>query len=801
MSQSLRRMTHYSFCPDTMTPRLSPLFLALAVAGCASAPRDHALVSATAAPAPSAEMVSPSADASMGARAPSEQPPQAPESRSTTVSKRSSGTQLYPGTDQMVKADLAPRTDAVLARGDRVSLNFEGAPIGQLAQALLGDLLQLNYTVDAGADIPISLRTHQPIPRPQVLDVLDAALLPHDLAIVRDPAGVYHVTKRSATPGARPVVGAARVRELPGAGIVIAPLNHIGAAEMAKILAPVAPREALVHVDTLRNVLVLQGSKAQLTGWLDLVDAFDVDFLAGMSVGVFVLEYANVNDVRDAMQMLLGTDRAGEIVGQAASAAGSIPAQATGGPQGAATATVGAASASVNPLAGLLRVLPIERLNALVVVTPRQHILTQVEAWIRRLDRPTDAHESALFVYPVQHGSAVDLAEMLNGLFGSDGVRGSGVAGGNAPTQLARGAGTPVGATTSTATARSGTGGTTSGASSAPSLALPATAGTGNATAPLTTTARLEGNIRVVADEKRNALLIRAPRPEYRRIEQALRELDKAPAQVLIEASIVEVTLTGSLQYGVEWFLQNSLSGGREGQALLNLRQSGAIGPRQPGFSYTILNRAGVIRAALNALADNSLLRVLSNPSVLVQDNHNATIQIGRQQPIKTATTVATSNLVTESISYKDTGVMLSVTPSVNAGGTVTMDIVQQVTDVGEIDAATGQRNFLTRQIQSRVAVRSGETVVLGGLIRDNETNGSSGLPGLSQIPVLGALFGTQTKQRDRTELLVLLTPRALEDDDALRAASTELRERMRTLTLQVPSAGTAQQPGAADRN
>ncbi|MCX7662630.1 MAG: type II secretion system secretin GspD [Tepidimonas fonticaldi] len=784
-----------------MTPRLTALFMALVMAGCATAPRDAVTVTtrpvdaagpADAAPA-GAESPSATPQATgTPAAAPSAAPTAAPTAAST---KRQPTTQVFPGTDRVVKADVAPRPDAVLARGDLVSLNFEGAPIGQLAQALLGDLLQLNYTVDAGGDIPISLRTHQPIPRPQVLDVLDAALLPHDLAVVRDPAGVYHVTKRSTTPGARPVVGAARLRELPGAGIVIAPLNHIGAAEMAKILAPVAPREALVHVDTLRNLLVLQGSKAQLTGWLELVDAFDVDFLSGMSLGVFVLEYANVNEVRDAMQLLLGSDRAAEIVGQAGgdgASSGGIPAAATAAAGGAAG---GGRSGAVNPLAGLVRVLPIERLNALVVVTPRQHILAQVETWIRRLDRPTEAHESALFVYPVQHGSAVDLADMLNGLFGADGARGAGVAGGNAPTQLARGTGTAAGTTTSTTAPRSGTGGTTSGASAAPSLALPATAGSGNATGPLTATARLEGNIRVVADEKRNALLIRAPRPEYRRIEQALRELDKAPSQVLIEASIVEVSLTGNLQYGVEWFLQNSLSRDREGQALLNLRQSGAIGPRQPGFSYTILNRAGAIRATLNALADNSMLRVLSNPSVLVQDNHNATIQIGRQQPIKTATTVATNNLVTESISYKDTGVMLSVTPSVNAGGTVTMDIVQQVTDVGEIDAATGQRNFLTRQIQSRVAVRSGETVVLGGLIRDNETNGSSGLPGLSQIPVLGALFGTQTKQRDRTELLVLLTPRALDDDDALRAASIELRERMRSLSLQAPVGAPAALP------
>lgn len=797
-----------------MTPRLTALFLALVVAGCATAPRDPVTVTTRPAdPGAQADAASPGGETPPAAPQAADTRPAAaaPASSPASPPKRPPATQVFPGTDRVVKADVAPRPDPVLARGDQVSLNFEGAPIGQLAQALLGDLLQLNYTVDAGGDIPISLRTHQPIPRPQVLDVLDAALLPHDLAIVRDPAGVYHVTKRSTTPGARPVVGAARLRELPGAGIVIAPLNHIGAAEMAKILAPVAPREALVHVDTLRNVLVLQGSKAQLTGWLDLVDAFDVDFLSGMSLGVFVLEYANVNEVRDAMQLLLGSDRAAEIVGQAGAAgssAGGIPAAAAAaagtGAQGAGAAgpasAGGARTGGVNPLAGLVRVLPIERLNALVVVTPRQHILAQVETWIRRLDRPTEAHESALFVYPVQHGSAVDLAEMLNGLFGSDGTRGPGVAAGNAPSQLARGAAstTGVAATTPATTPRTGTAG--AAASAGPSMTLPASAGAGNAAAPLTSAARLEGNIRVVADEKRNALLIRAPRPEYRRIEQALRELDKAPSQVLIEASIVEVSLTGNLQYGVEWFLQNGLSRDREGQALLNLRQNGAIGPRQPGFSYTILNRAGVIRATLNALADNSMLRVLSNPSVLVQDNHNATIQIGRQQPIKTATTVATNNLVTESISYKDTGVMLSVTPSVNAGGTVTMDIVQQVTDVGEIDAATGQRNFLTRQISSRVAVRSGETVVLGGLIRDNETNGSSGLPGLSQVPVLGALFGTQTKQRDRTELLVLLTPRALDDDDALRAASTELRERMRSLSLQAPVGSPAALPGPSGR-
>ena len=590
---------------------------------------------------------------------------------------------------------------------------------------------------------------------------------------MRDSAGVYHVTKRNVTVGSRPVVGASKLRELAGSGTVIAPLNHIGAAEMAKILLPVAPKEAIVHVDTLRNLLVLQGSKAQLTGWLDLVEAFDVDYLSGMSLGVFVLEHANVTEVRDALQATLGAD----VSLSAAPSNATVPAS-----NPATSANTGNATAASGAFGGLIRVFPVERINALVVVTPRQHILNQVETWIRRLDRPTEGVEAGLFVYPVQNGSAVHIAEMLNGLFGADGSRASsGVAAGVAPTQLSRST-TPSASSSSVANSANRSGVTSSGTALAS-----ATTGSNTQTAQLSSVSRLEGNVRVVADEKRNALLIRASRPEYRRIEQALRELDKAPVQVLIEASIVEVSLTGNLSYGVEWYLQNSLSGDRTGNALLNMRDSGSIGANQPGFSYTVVNKAGVVRAALNALAEKSQVRVLSSPSVLVLDNHNATIQIGRQQPIKSSTTIASTSVTTEAITYKDTGVMLSVTPSVNAGGLITMDIAQSVTDVGEIDAATGQRNFVSRQIQSRVAVRSGDPIVLGGLIKENETTGRSGVPGLSDIPVLGALFSKNSNNSDRTELLVLLTPRALEDDDALRAASAEMRQRMKALSLQQP--------------
>ncbi|MCO4241358.1 MULTISPECIES: type II secretion system secretin GspD [Acidovorax] len=709
----------------------------------------------------------------------------------------SSSTKLYPGNDQFFKRDKAPAIDPVLAKGDKVALNFENVTVSNLATALLGDLLKLNYTIDAGGETVVSLHTRQPLLRSQVLDVLDAVLLPHDLAIVRDNAGVYHVTKRTVTVGARPVVGASKFKDLSGAGTVIVPLNHIAAAEMAKILAPIAPREAIVYVDSLRNLLVLQGSKAQLGGWLEMVEAFDVDFLSGMSLGVFVLENANVNVVRDALQAMLGSDKSSDPYGGAGAApAGGAP-STSGAAAGGAAASGGASGAGAQmatPLGGLIRVFPVERLNALVVVTPRSHLLAQVETWIRRLDRPTDTLEASLFVYPVQNGSALQLAEMLNGLFGGQsGQAGSGgVAAGSAPTQFSRGAGGSGLGTGSTGNTGSSSGlygnSSSSGTGSSPMNAALGAGGnrTSSNNTSLTSTSQLGGNVRVVADEKRNALLIRAPRTEYRRIEQALRELDRAPMQVLIEASIVEVSLTGNLEYGVEWFLQNGLSRDRQGGALLDLNSEiSGIGPKVPGFSYTI-TKANVVRAALNAVASKNQVRLLSSPSLLVLNNHTATIQVGDQQPILSSTSAATgSSFITQSITYKDTGVMLSVTPSVNAGGLISMDISQQVTDVGERDVVTSQRSFQTRQIQTRVAVRSGESIVLGGLIRENDTNSRAGLPGLADVPVLGALFSNTSNQRRRTELLVLMTPRALEDDDQLRSASAEMRERMRSLSLQ----------------
>ncbi len=429
--------------------------------------------------------------------------------------------------------------------------------------------------------------------------------------------------------------------------------------------------------------------------------------------------------------------------------------------------------------------------------------------WIDRLDKPPEnSLEPTLYVYPVQHGSAAHLAKLLNDIYGGGGSSGgssgseadSGVAPGMQTSSISSSAGTGSSSSGSSSSSLLGTSGSTSssggimGSSSGTSgsgrtgLLAGSTSANGsndnsNDTASANVSLKGAGGseIKVVADAQNNALLIYARRQDYQKIANALRRLDVQPLQVLIEASIIEVTLSGNLQYGLEWYLQGSLGSGLTGSAGLNFNSTGAISPSQPGFSYSITNGAGAVRAVLNALAQKSLVKVISSPSVLVLNNNTANIQVGTQQPIAGPTAI-TTGVVSTSYTYKDTGVTLAVTPSVNAGGMVRMNIKQAVTDVGAVDSATQQRSFLQRQIDTKVEVHSGQTVTLGGLIKNNVSNGKSGIPVLSDIPVLGNLFSTTTKTDDRTELLVMITPRVLKNPQDLTDITQEMRERMSSL-------------------
>jgi general secretion pathway protein D len=307
--------------------------------------------------------------------------------------------------------------------------------------------------------------------------------------------------------------------------------------------------------------------------------------------------------------------------------------------------------------------------------------------------------------------------------------------------------------------------------------------------------------VRIVADTENNALLIWATSQNYERIINTLEKMDVAPRQVLIEATFVEVSLTGQLKYGLQWFFNNDIGSDYRGNGSLglpnNLTLTDALKDVAANqFSYAITDSGGIVKALLRALAADSKVKVLSSPQVMVVDNQQASIQVGTSTPIPQGTTTAPSGVTSSGgVTYRDTGVLLEVLPRINAGGMVNMEIRQQVSEPGAIvelgtsgSEAASAREFLQRSVTSKVVVKDGQTLVLGGLIRETGTEGQSGIPVLYKIPVLGALFGQTTQEEGRTELVVLITPRVVQNSLEAGQVTEEIMRKMRAIEPMLPA-------------
>ena len=698
---------------------------------------------------------------------------------------------------------IAPAKPLPQNAGGAISFNFEEAPVSEVVRTILGDVVKADYVLHPPLAGSITLSTKSPVAPDQALFLLETALQANGLALLRDARGSYHVGRPDALKAIGGAVRQATGSSLPpGYGAIIVPLQYIGATEMAAILKPLLPADGLVRVDTVRNLLVLSGTRTQAEAWLDLVATFDVDLLKGMSVGVFPLKHATTKEIETALRLVSGGGGAATTAGGTNAPSATAATQVMGGTGVAAS---GASLGEGNPLFGALRIMPIERINSVLVVTPRAAYLEEARRWIERLDQPNDSStEPQLFIYQVKNVNARHLASVLSGIFG-DSRQATASNSGVAPGLISATGGT-AGAFGQSAT--SSVFGNTSSTrtsnvfgSSSGGLGLSSNTGTSrnSANASNTTTqqapvAATLGSIRVMADELNNSVLVWSTRNEFNKIETTLKRLDLPLTQVLIEASIIEVTLGDGLEYGLQWAFSGDARSGYRGTGQISGLDGGVLGGLSKGFTYQLSNSAGALKAVLNGLASKSLIKVISSPNLMVLDNHTATINVGDQVPIVTSTTTFDSANVptTSSVQYKDTGVNLVVTPSVNSGNLVTMQVDQTTTDVGTASSnANNQPSFLQRQISSKVAVRSGESIVLGGLIKDNTTTSKAGVPFLQDVPVVGKLFGTNASKSNRTELLVIITPRVVRTDVDIREVSEDLRERMRGLQ-QIQGASTS---------
>ena len=645
------------------------------------------------------------------------------------------------GTGEFV--DLSGRSAHEVSPEGTVTLNFENTALAEVVKVILGDLLDRNYLIDPSVRGTVSLRSNRPVARDNLVPTLEMLLRMNGAAVVLK-GGIYHVVPRGQAARAplTPQLGDIEAPLPQGYALRVVPLRFVSAVEMARILEPFAPPDSVIRADTARNLLLFAGSVDELASLSETVRVFDVDWLEGMSFGLFPTQYVEAATLARELGHVFG-------------------------------------SVAREPAAALIKIVPIERLDALLVVSPRREYLTRVADWIRRLDRDSGTVGQRLFVYAVENGKAVDIAEVLSRIFEP---RQAGKS--LPPAQLAPGL--------KPADIRSeGAGDDERDRPPAESDTQRSAAGSGEG---LLIGAGSE--VRIIADEANNALLVMATAQQYRQVIRALKALDIAPMQVLIEATIAEVTLTGDLSLGLEWFLDNRL-GRRRGEARLDLGAAG-LAPTL-GFSY-LLRSGADIRLVFNALASESRLNIVSSPSLMVLNNRKASIQVGDQVPVTTQQqqATATASNVINNVEFRDTGVLLTVTPRVNAGGLVVLELEQEVSDV-----APGSANSLTPTIQQRkivstVAVQSGETVVLGGLIRENEREIQSGVPFFSEIPVIGQLFRSNVDATRRTELVVLITPRAVQGAAAARRITEELRNKMNS--LEALFGRSAPDPSAAGR-
>jgi general secretion pathway protein D len=655
-----------------------------------------------------------------------------------------------PGTGVFVGQPDKARTAA--GEGN-ITLNFENTNLREVVKVILGDLLKQNYTIDPGVQGAVTLQTSEPLALEALIPTLELLLRMNGAALVHQN-DLYHVVGRdSAMRGMlAPQLGNARAALPRGYSVRVVPLKFVSATEMQKILEPFAAAGNIVRVDTTRNLLILAGPGPELGRLLDTVQIFDVDWLEGMSVALFTPDFVDAQTLSNELQVVFG-------------------------------------ETSESPFSGLIQFVTLERLNALLVITPRPQYLDTVGEWVERLDRDSGGVGRRLFVYPVQNGKAADLAAVLEQVFADDSADQS-----IPPAELAPGL-EPVEIASAD---RAGEATDTAAEGQAP-RPPPGPVPVPVALAASDGLAITEGTrIKVIADEVNNALLILATAQQYKQVESALRQLDVPPLQVLIEATIAEIGLQGELQYGVEWFFKNHLNSGKTGIGTLDLGNAG-LAALAPGFSYQVVGQSGQVHAVLNALADDKRLNVISSPSLMVLNNQTASIDVGDEVPITTQqqqSTVGGASPVVNSIEYRNTGVILSVTPRVNPGGLVTMDVEQEVSQVSEDSALDPLTPTISqRKIVSTVAVQSGQTVVLGGLIREQKSVSRQGIPGLYNLPIIGPLFGATSDDQTRTELVVLITPRAVRNSAEAAKVTEEFRSKMESLKpLKIPTAEDAEE-------
>ena len=674
--------------------------------------------------------------------------------------------EMYPGSGSAPtqRKAIAGVTEA---RDGHYELNFADAELSELAKVIFRDTLNKPYVFDARVQGRVTISTGGPVGRNELLAVFEAVLQMNRAALISDGT-LYRIVPDSerSTQNVSIFDYKRESSEIgPGYGVTIMVLNYVSSETMMTMLEQLSSGQDALRASVYNNLLIVRGTAAERQSLLELAATFDVNWMKNQSAAIFTLANAAPDEVINELQQVFKAEEQGK---------------------------------------GLIRFKPIARLNAILALSDKAALLRDAGTWVRRLDRG-GAEAEGYYVYRVENGRAKDLAALLTASFSG----GSGPST-ERPAEESEVAPTLAAARTASSGFNNASGGLNGDSATSTS---PGEKRSGFATDGLLASSRHDGGdntseanatlpagndasgIRITADERNNTLLIKASGRKYREILGVLRKVDRPPMQVLINATLAEVTLNDNLEYGVQFFLQKNK--GLDGAIGFTNGQSIDIAPAAPGLNFIVGAIASNPKIILDALAKETAVRVVSSPSVVVLHNQPATLQVGDQVPVstKSATSLQASDpVVVNEIEFKNTGVILNVTPRINSNGLVTMEVEQEISSVARsVSSDTLTPTISQRRITSTIAVQSGQMVVLGGLISELADQQKSRVPVIDKIPYLGDVLGGNTQRgRSRTELVVFLRPSVIRNPGDASNVAEAVRASMQSL---------APQPAAWDMN
>jgi len=633
-----------------------------------------------------------------------------------------------------------------LLSGEGVLLNFDNADIYEVVQ-VIAEILDLSFIIDPQVKGMVNIRSGRKIPMAQLYAVFKKLLNINGLDIRSE--GNYNYVYKVGQPSAQQVFGPDRAGTLtdsPRMVIQIIPVMHLPAAEAKKLLDPYKSEQGAIDVLDNPNTLFISDYESKVVDMLMILAKVDISPLASLKLRMIRVEKAPLFNLRDEITEIMTTLKVNK--------------------QGFEGVTI----------------MALERVNSLLLVSGNQELLDSATRWVNELDVMPSEGRDNVYIYNVRNSVASELSALVSGLISDQ--PGTGVAPAPAPakTSAASAPGNPAPTPVSPpapVVRKTGKAAALPGGEAGPGV-------------------RFAGEPTLIADDSRNIILIMALPADYLRLQKLLERLDNMPRQVLIEVMVAEVSLSDSWEMGIEWALhQQGRIDGRNytnfltsnTETILNGTTTAPILHNDllstgAGLTYSVLNSAGDLAGVLNAIADNNDLSILSSPQVMVLNNETATVNVGEQVPIVTSQTgdlsATTSTTVNQTIQYKDTGVILKVTPKINYDGIIILSIDQQVSSASENKlGGSSSPKISNRQLSTKLAVRDGQTIFMGGLISNNVNYVNSGIPLLMDIPLLGWLFKYQQEKKDKKELLVMITPHVIESEDVLAQYAKSFNEKM----------------------